>query len=96
MALAIVFGEMIEEGKVESYAELAKLGGVSRARISQIMSFAVLAPDLQVGLLCDDNRLPERAVRASLCALDWGRQRKFLTHSTPMPPIRYRRRGLAL
>jgi len=37
MALAIHFDRLIREGVVENYADLARLGGVTRARITQIM-----------------------------------------------------------
>jgi hypothetical protein len=51
MALAIKFEGMIREGVVKDYAELARLGRVSRARISQIMSLLNLAPDVQEAVL---------------------------------------------
>jgi hypothetical protein len=51
MALAIRFEHLVLSGKVEDYAELARLGRVSRARISQIMNLRQLAPDLQERLL---------------------------------------------
>jgi hypothetical protein len=51
MALAIKFEGMIREGVVKDYAELARLGRVTRARISQIMSLICLAPDIQVAVL---------------------------------------------
>ena len=38
------FEGLLEEGTVRDYAELARLGGVSRARITQIMSLRKLAP----------------------------------------------------
>jgi len=47
MALAIWFEELVRIGEVESHAELARLGQVTRARISQIMDLLCLAPDLQ-------------------------------------------------
>ncbi len=37
MALAIHFDQLIRDGAVEDYADLARLGKVSRARITQIM-----------------------------------------------------------
>ena len=37
-ALAIKFDEMIRSGEVKDQAELARLGHVSRARLSQIMN----------------------------------------------------------
>ncbi len=38
MALAIKFDGLLREGVVRDYADLARLGGVSRARITQIMN----------------------------------------------------------
>lgn len=51
MALAIRFDEMIRIGRVKDHAELARLGHVTRARISQIMCLLHLAPDIQESLL---------------------------------------------
>ena len=51
MALAIRFEKLIEEGDVDSFAQLARLGHVSRARITQIMDLRLLAPDIQEGVL---------------------------------------------
>ena len=51
MALAIKFDEMIRRGEVRDYADLARLGHVSRARITQIMNLLNLAPEIQEALL---------------------------------------------
>lgn len=51
MALAIKFDGLLRERGVENYAELARLGHVSRARISQVMNLLNLAPDIQEALL---------------------------------------------
>jgi hypothetical protein len=51
MALAIRFEQLIQAGKVADYAELARLGHVTRARITQIMNLGLLAPDIQEQLL---------------------------------------------
>jgi hypothetical protein len=37
MALALRFEQLLQAGEISNYAELARLGHVSRARISQIM-----------------------------------------------------------
>jgi hypothetical protein len=47
MALAIKFQDMVDRGEVHDYADLARLGFVSRARITQIMNLLNLAPDIQ-------------------------------------------------
>ena len=51
MALAIRFEQMIRDGEVSGYAELARRGHVSRARVTQIMNLLVLAPDIQEQVL---------------------------------------------
>jgi hypothetical protein len=51
MALAMRFDDLIRSGQVTGYAELARLGHVSRARLSQITSLLFLAPDLQEKVL---------------------------------------------
>ncbi len=43
--------ELIREGVVTDYAELARLGHVTRARVTQIMNLLHLAPDIQETLL---------------------------------------------
>lgn len=51
MALAIRLEELIRTGQVSSYSELARLGHVSPARVSQIMNLNLLAPAIQEELL---------------------------------------------
>jgi hypothetical protein len=51
MALAIHFDGLIRDGVVKNYAELARLGGVSRARITQIMNLLNLPPWKQEEIL---------------------------------------------
>jgi hypothetical protein len=51
MALALRLDELIRSGEVTGYAELARLGHVSRARLSQIASLLGLAPDIQEAIL---------------------------------------------
>jgi len=54
MALAIKFQEMIDRGEVKDYADLARLGVVTRARVTQIMNLLNLAPQIQEALLLPD------------------------------------------
>lgn len=51
MALAVRFDQMIADGLVCDQAELAELGHVSRARVTQIMNLLSLAPEIQEELL---------------------------------------------
>ena len=51
MALAIHFEDLIQQGVVTDYADLARLGHVTRARVTQIMNLRLLAPEIQEQLL---------------------------------------------
>ena len=82
MALAIHFEGMLRRGEVPDYATLARLGHVTRARMSQIMDLVNLAPDIQEAILflprTTKGRDPvtERHLRAMTAVLDWERQRQ--------------------
>lgn len=83
MALAIRFERLVATGEVRDYAELASLGHVTRARVTQIMNLLCLAPDIQEALLflptVEQGREPikEWMIRP-LCAIpDWRKQRKL-------------------
>jgi hypothetical protein len=90
MALALRCDGLVRSGQVKNFAELARLGHVSRARLSQIMSLVQLAPDLQEELLFRGR--PERGrdpwhlrlllpITAVLC---WREQRRRW-RQLPMP-----------
>jgi hypothetical protein len=51
MALALRFEQLVRTGAVRDYAELARLGQVSRARLTQVMNLLHLAPDIQEAIL---------------------------------------------
>jgi hypothetical protein len=51
MALALRFDGLVRSGEVGDHATLARLGHVTRARVSQIMSLLHLAPDVQEAIL---------------------------------------------
>jgi hypothetical protein len=51
VALAIHFQDMLERGEVRNHADLARLGCISRERMSQIMMLGWLAPDIQQEVL---------------------------------------------
>src|SRR5688500_10836185 len=82
MALAIKFDQMIRDGVVTDYAELARLGHVTRARMTQIMDLLNLAPDVQEALLHvpaverGKNTITERRIRAVTAHVEWEQQRQ--------------------
>src|ERR1700736_3321616 len=51
LALAHRLEQLLRTGVVRDYAELARLGHVTRARISQVLNLLYLAPDLQEAVL---------------------------------------------
>ena len=84
MALAIKFQEMVDRGEVRDYADLARLGCVTRARITQIMNLLNLAPDLQEQILFAGDAQGwgaqpfERQLRPIVLAVDWPTQRSLM------------------
>jgi hypothetical protein len=79
MALAIKFQDMIDRGAVRDYADLARLGYVTRARLTQIMNLLLLAPDLQEQLLFSATTVEERRLRNVVKLVEWREQRKCFT-----------------
>jgi hypothetical protein len=83
MALAIKFDGMLREGVVADYADLARLGLVTRARMTQIMNLLNLAPDIQEAILFLRVRtqgreaIAERNLRPLTRIVSWDRQRKI-------------------
>jgi hypothetical protein len=79
MALAIRFDRLLRAEKFRDYAELARLGRVTRARITQIMKLLDLAPDIQEQILFLPNRkgLNERNLRPIVSRIDWNKQRRM-------------------
>jgi len=83
LALAIQFQEMIRRGEVRDYADLARLGCLTRERISQIMKLVWLAPDIQIEVLflppTHGGRYPvsEVSLRPIAQELDWAKQREL-------------------
>jgi hypothetical protein len=82
MALAWHIEGLVRAGAISNYAAAARLGHVSRARLSQILSLLNLDPDLQEQLLFLQR--PSRGRTAPVlrqvlpvaAALDWDEQRR--------------------
>ncbi len=80
MALAIRFDTLLRDGVVSDQATLARLGGVTRARLTQIMDLLRLAPDIQEELLFlpVNSWLVERTLRPVVRLVIWEDQRRAL------------------
>jgi len=83
MALAIRFDRLIQVGEVTDQAELARLGHVSRARMTQIMNLLHLAPDIQEEVLFlppthrGRDAIREIMLRPIAAVPDWRKQRRM-------------------
>ena len=83
LALALHFAKQIRSGELSSYVQLANLGHVSRARISQIMNLTNLAPDIQEAILFlphtqqGRDLIHLRLLQPIAAAIDWKKQRRL-------------------
>lgn len=83
MALAIQFQDMIHRGDARDYADIARLGCITRERISQVMELVWLAPDIQKEILefppnsTAQFAISEVATRRVAAKSDWAEQREL-------------------
>ena len=83
MALAIRMQRLIDSGEVRDFAEIARLGHVTRARVTQVMNLLCLAPDIQEAILflppVESGRDPirELQLRPITIVPDWRKQRRM-------------------
>ena len=83
MALALRMEEYVRTGAVAGYWELAELGHVTPARVTQIMNLLNLAPDIQEAILflprIDRGRAPVilQDMLPIAAVPDWRRQRRL-------------------
>lgn len=88
MAIAIRFEEKLQQGQVRDMAQLARLGNVTRARLTQIMNLRLLAPDIQEQILCLQRVIEGRApikyrdLLHIIREADWNIQRKLWRKAT--------------
>jgi hypothetical protein len=93
MALSIKFQDMVDRGEVRDYADLAALGYVSRARLTQIMNLTLLAPDIQEELLDAADRCPlrrESGIRRICKEIWWPDQRRLSGQRDVQRPLSMR------
>jgi hypothetical protein len=84
MALAIRFEGLLRDQTIPDYAELARRGRVTRARITQIMKLLHLSPDIQEQILFLPplKGLNERNLRPIVSRIDWDEQRRLFEKIT--------------
>jgi len=82
MALAIKMDGLIRSGAVPDQCDLAALGHVTRARVTQILNLTLLAPDIQEAILFlprvrrGRDPLRETHLREIAALADWSGQRR--------------------
>ena len=74
LALAHHVEEQIEAGAIADYACAASALGVTRARLSQVMSLLLLAPEIQEGIAMGGIAVSERDLRRVSAEPDWAKQ----------------------
>lgn len=83
LALAHRFDRLLRDGLVTDQADLARLGHVSRARVTQILNLLQLAPDIQESILflprIQRGREPiqEHQIRPIAATPEWRVQRQL-------------------
>ena len=94
MALAHHIEALIDAGTVTDYADVARLFGISRARVTQICDLALLAPDIQAAVLLGKVEPRDRHLRAIGRHPLWSDQRRafrVLFHHVPLEDINHDR-----
>ena len=76
LALAYWAEARIEDGTYESYADVARAIGVTRARMTQIAQLRYLSPRIQDSFLRNERTASERAMRRVTSAVDWTEQER--------------------
>ncbi len=82
MALAIRLEHLLATGQVKDQAEIARVAGITRARVTQIINLTNLAPDIQQAILDFEPttdpvpRFREREVRTIAIITSWEKQRQ--------------------
>ena len=83
MALAIRLEHLIETSQIANQAEIARAAGLTRARVTQILNLAKLAPDIQQAVLeladhpSESTRLKEDDLRDYSQIHCWEKQRRL-------------------
>jgi hypothetical protein len=84
LALAHKLDAMVRSGEIHDYAQLARLGHISPARLTQIMVLLHLAPAIQEYILflpaADARFVTELALRQIAREPRWDRQRELFEH----------------
>lgn len=91
MALAIHFDDLLHEGVVKTYRDIARLLKITPERVTQIMNLLLLAPDIQEVILFlpryskGKPGVTERRLRPIMAVPEWKRQRVLWPKLVALP-----------
>lgn len=79
LALAHRIEALVEDGVLHDYAAAARMFGLTRGRMTQVMNLLLLAPEIQERSLLGTLAAPERRLRLALRSADWEAQMALTT-----------------
>ena len=86
LTLAHHVERLVEAGELAGYAEAARVLGVTRARLTQVMNLLLLAPAVQDRILCGKLKTSERKLRAVVTRAAWtGQLEQLVAHGISLP-----------
>ena len=74
LALAHHVEREIDAGAIPDYATAARALGLTRARLTQVMSLLMLSPEVQERILMGDPQATERRLRHVVATQEWNDQ----------------------
>ncbi len=77
LALAHHVERLIGAGELSDYAEAARILGLTKARLTQVMNLLLLTPGAQEAILNGEARASERSLRRVVHEPAWSRQGKL-------------------
>jgi len=78
LALAHYIESQIENGTILDYADAARILGVTRARMTQVMKLLYISPTIQASILSGELTISERRLRIVITSMDWDEQINLL------------------
>jgi len=78
LALAYYVETQIENGAIRDFADAARILGVTRARMTQVMKLLYLSPTIQASILNGKLTISERRLRFVISSMDWDEQINLL------------------
>jgi hypothetical protein len=75
LALAHAIDRLVEQGVLRSYAEAARVMGITRGSVAAVIGLLYLSPALQTAVLDGELEAIKRELRGVLSHVSWERQK---------------------